>query len=480
MHPPSIEEARDLRAATEAAWRSLVEKTLKGAALETLDSAGQDGLVLHPLYAAGEPGERLRLGPLAASDSSAWDIRVDIRWPDPAGARDLLLAGLAAGAASGILRIDPTGATGVVLSGPEALAAVLDGVMLDLAPVALDAGFLGPPAAEWLSAAAKASPNAPLAAHLDPLSAFAVTGFSPGPIEAHVLAAAHTAARLAPVHPRASLFLASGRCVHEAGGGPAAELAFAIAAALTYAKAMTQAGMTAPEAFGGIVLGLAIDADPLVTIAKLRAARRLWARLSSACEAPSAASIEARSSARMLTRADPWSNLARLTAAGFAGAVGAADAIQLGAFTDAIGAPTPSARRIARNTQLILMQEGRLGAVRDPAAGSGAFETLTDDIARAAWVRFNRIEQAGGLVGALRDGAPQRDAAASRHALAEGLASQRIRVLGVTDFRHPEVRPASVETPPPVGLASAPDPRLPGPDSHCLPLTPVRLEELAP
>ncbi len=263
----------------------------------------------------------------------------------------------------------------------------------------------------------KASPAAPLAFHLDPLGAFAGAGASPGPIESHLIAAANTAARLSTTHPGASLFLASGVVVHEAGGTAAEELAFALAAALGYAKALVRAGLSMEAALGGIVLGLTTDVDPLLSIAKLRAARILWTRFTQACGAPRPATIEARSSGRMLTRADPWTNLVRLTAAAFAAAVGGADAIVLGAFTDALGAPAPFAERLARNTQLILMEEGHVGAAIDPAGGAGAFEALTIDLARVAWEQFTVIEAAGGVVAALREGLIARETATARERL---------------------------------------------------------------
>ena len=170
--------------------------------------------------------------------------------------------------------------------------------------------------------------------------------------------------------------------------------------------------------------------------------------------------------------------MVRLTAAGLAAAVGGADAVVLGAFTDALGLATPFARRSSRNTQLILMEEGHLGAVADPVAGSGAFEALSADIARAAWAQFNAIEAAGGPVAALRDGLLARETQASAAELKAALADGRLRVVGVTDFTAPETRPAAVE-PPPEGAATPPDSRLPGPDSQCPPLTPVSLEGLA-
>jgi methylmalonyl-CoA mutase len=471
---PDSALAHDFPPATHADWLALVEKTLKGAGVETLVSKAPGGLAIQPLYEAGAAPRAFT--PAPRGGERPWDIRV--RVDHPTDARAALLGDLAGGAASAILVIDDGGSHGARVGSAEALAAVLDGVLIDVAPIALEAGFLGPKAADWLSAAAKGSPAAPLAFHLDPLSAFAARGASPGPIEAHLIAAANLAARLAPVHPKASFFLASGAVVHEAGGSPAQELAFALAAALAYAKALTRAGVAMEAVFAAIVLGLTVDSDPLISVAKLRAARMAWARLTGACGASAPAVIEARSSRRMLTRADPWTNMVRLTAAGLAAAVGGADAIVLGAFTDALGLPTPFARRASRNTQLILMEEGHLGAVADPVAGSGAFEALSADIARAAWARFNAIEAAGGLVAALIDGMVADEVEASRAQLRAGFAAGALRLIGVTDFAADEDRPAAVDTTePPAG--GVPDPRLPGPDSHCPALTPIRLESLA-
>ena len=181
------------------------------------------------------------------------------------------------GAQSLVIRIDPTGAD---RAGASARPRIWRGCWTACcwmwhAPVALDAGFLGAKGADWLGAAAKGAPAARLAFHLDPLSALATQGESPGPVEAHLIAAATVAARLAEPYPKASLFLASGRAAHEAGGGEAAELAFALASALAYAKALVRAGLSMAEAFERIVIGLTVDADAFLSMAKLRAARRL-------------------------------------------------------------------------------------------------------------------------------------------------------------------------------------------------------------
>lgn len=443
--------------AGEDAWRALVAKTLGDKPFDSLATATVEGLPISPLYAAADsaPG----FPPRPFQSDRAWDVRTISAHPDPARVNAELMADLNGGAAS------------VIVSGhasAAALSVALKDVILELAPVGLDAGFLGPQAAEALSAVAKASPAAKLNLNLDPLSAFAEAGTSQGPIDSHVEAAANLAARLAQTYPQAQLFLASGRVAHEAGGGEALEAAVAATAAITYARALVRAGLTISEAFARITLGLAADADYFVTIAKFRAARTVFARIAGASGASPLARIEARSSRRMLTAQDPWTNMIRLTVAGFGAAVGGADAVVLGTFSDALGLPTALARRQSRNAQLVLMEEAHIGKVADPAAGSGYLETLTDQIARAAWDRLQRIEAGGGLIAALQSGLIAREIDAAVVARGEP------KIVGVTVFPPTEVAPVEVET---AAIASQPSARIAGPDSHCPPLKPTRLSE---
>ena len=432
---------------SEETWRKLVEKTLKGTDPATLISRTRDGLEIAPLYRDG-PAEAVRKAP-AADPARPWDIRASIRYPDPARANAEILKDLEGGAASVLVKIDPKGARGVAAGSQSGLARVLDGVLLDIAPVALNAGYLGPQASEWLAGLAKGSPAAELYFHLDPLTAFAQKGASPGPIESHVFNAATVAVRLGRAHPKAGLFMASGRIAHECGGTEAQELAFALASAATYIRAMVQAGASVQDAFAGTVLGLSAGADYFVTIAKFRAARVLWAKLGAAsgAEASAPARIEARSSHRMLAALDPWTNMLRLTSACFGAAVGGADAIALGAFTDALeGQATDFARRQARNTQLVLMEESHLGRVADPAGGAWFIETLTDGLAREAWAKFQAIEKAGGLIAALGAGTVQAEIAEAAAAEAQAVKDGKRQILGVTKFPNAETGKIEVET----------------------------------
>jgi methylmalonyl-CoA mutase len=450
-------------AATREDWLKAAARAMKGAAIEGLAVRTPDGLTLEPLYGPGPGG---RATPLARSHAGedAWDMRARVDHPDPAAANALVLEALEGGSSS------------VLLGAPasrEGLARALDGVVLEAAGVALDAGLSGPDAARWLAEIAKGSPAARLELHLDPIGAFAEAGSSPGPIAAHIELAARTAAELTPGYPQASLFLANGRAVHEAGGSAGLELGMIAASALAYARALEAAGLERAAALGRIVLGVSIDGEVLTSIAKLRAAREIWARITAACGAPSPARIEARSSRRMLTALDPWTNLLRLTAAGFAGAAGGADAMVLGTFTDALGDPAERARRLARNTQLILMHESALGQVEDPAAGAWAIEALTDQLARQGWAELQAIEQAGGAVAALSSGRIAEQAANGRAAREAAIAAGESRILGVSLYPDPEPLPAEAEAWP--RAPEPPAPALPGPDGRCPPLAPLRL-----
>ena len=452
----------------------------EGELVESLTSWSYDGLPTAALYTSAEPQpDAVRFGAVRSQGAGRWDLRTIVAHPDPVAANAQVLQDLENGANSLLLRLDPTGVDGIAAASSDDLARVVAGVEMELAPVALEAGFLGPTAAMWLHAAARASPRAKLALHLDPLGAFARAGRSPGLIEAHVAAAAGVAAQLREPYPDASALLASGAAVHEAGGAEAQELAVMLAAALAYLRALDAAAVEVAQAAPLITLGLVADAQYFTTLAKHRAARALWTRLCASLDVQAAARIETRSSRRMLSRLDPWVNLLRLTAAGFGAAVGGADAIVLEPFTQPLGAPTEFARRQARNAQLVLMEESGLARVEDPAGGCWFLEAQTDQLARAAWALFQQIEQAGGLVEALKTGLVAGWTATAREALAADAASGVKKLVGVNLFRNADLTPVAVDTMDPALFAKpSPEVALPGPDSLCPPLSPWRVAEV--
>ena len=446
--------------ATREAWLALVRKTLKGVDEEALTARTADGVPIEPLYTEATASPASPARPAFSPDPQRpWDLRAPVAHAEPARANAQALEELEGGAASLL-----------VSAAPDALEQVLQGVVLELAPVALDAGWAGPEAARRLAEIAKGGPQAQLAFHLDPLSAFARTGRSPGPIDEQVAQAAATAVAFTETYPKARFFLASGQAAHEAGGTEAQELAFALAAAVRYGRALEAAGLSVEEAFARITLGFAADETYFTTIAKLRAARLLWAKLMAACEVAAPCVIEARSSRRMLSRLDAWNNMLRLTAAGFGAGLGGADAVVLEPFTTPLGPPTSFARRQARNTQLVLMEEANLGRVADPAGGAWFIESLTDRLARAAWSLFQEIEGAGGLGAALASGDIARQVGRARASRQADYAEGRAKLVGVTLFPDPGGDPPTVEAtsePWPLDFGAA------GPEA-APPLSPIR------
>lgn len=440
-------------------WRAEAEKALKGRPIEGLIHLDADHLTTRPLYGRANATEAVFAPRASDADGRAWDLRTLVEGEDPEAVNAAVLADLEGGAASVLL-------SGTVLADSEPLGRALDGVALELAPVALDAGLAGPDAANALAVVAKGSPRARLMFHMDPLSAFAAAGGSPLPIEDHLSLVANTAARHAGAYPEASFFLATGRVAHEAGGSAGQELGFAAASAVACLKAAVEADLPIDRALSAMVLGVCVDAEYFDSLAKVRALRLIWRSISRGFGHEAPARIEARSSRRMLAQKDPWPNLLRLTAAGFAGAVGGADAVVLDGFSRAAGRPDAFARRQARNTQLILMEEAHIGRVADPAAGSWFLDHRTRDLAEAGWAEFQRIEREGGLVASLRGGAVQQRIAASRDLGKKTLSEGGGQIVGVTKFVDADVRPVAVET----GDASAPAAL----EDRCLPLPPLR------
>lgn len=450
----------DFTAPDRAQWAAEAEKALKGAPLDGLTRIDADGLKTQPLYAADGAQAPLFAPRGHDADGRAWDIRALVEGDEAEALRADVLTDLENGAASVLLR-------GAVITDPAALSRALDGVALELAAVALDAGVDGPAAADALAAAAKGSPRAKLAFHLDPISAFAEAGGSPRPVEDHLRQAAEAAARHGATYPEAGLFLATGRVAHEAGGSSAQALGFAAAAATAYVQAATQAGLPLTRAVEGVTLGVSVDAEYFDALCQVRALRLIWRSLSRALGHETPARIEARSSRRMLSARDPWPNLLRLTAAGFAGAVGGAEVVVLDGFTRASGLPDAFARRQARNTQLVLMEEAGLGQVDDPASGAWFLDARTRDLAEAGWAEFQRIQSEGGLIASLQAGVLQARIAKARDARVAEYAAGAAQIVGVTKFVDPDPRPTQ----------TAPEAGTPAVSRTLIPLSPVRFAE---
>ena len=240
------------------------------------------------------------------------------------------------------------------------------------------------------------------------------------------------------------LFMADGRPYHEAGGSEAQELAAVLATALAYLRALEAGGPSSrpPRATPSSFL-LVADADEFLTVAKFRALRRLWARVEEACGLePRPIRLHAETAWRMTTRRDPWVNMLRSTVAAFSAGIGGADRSRSCPSRPRSACPTPSPAALARNTQLILLEEANLWRVADPAAGAGGFEALTDALCEKAWGLFQEIEREGGIVESLSRGALQARIAAVRARRERAVATRREPITGTSEF--PTIREADV------------------------------------
>ncbi len=406
------------------------------AALHTADSAALPwvGVPGQPPYVRG------------ARASGGWEVRQFYAEPEPKQVREAALSDLENGTTSLWLML---GGDALPV---EALPEALDGVYLDLAGVVLDAGAEFAPAARaWfdLLAARGVEPaRASGGLGADPLGRRARTGDAGG-LDGALRDAAAIAARCLTEAPGMRAVTVDATVYHDAGGSEVEELGCAAAAGVAYLRALTGHGLSVRAALGQLEFRYAATTDQFSTIAKLRAARRLWARVAELCGAADDGGQRqhAVTSAAMMTVRDPWVNLLRTTIAAFAAGVGGAGAVTVLPFDHRLGRPDVLARRLARNTQLLLVEEAQVARVLDPAGGSWYVERYTEQLAQAAWEWFTAIETAGGLAAALDSGLVADRLARVWEQRETNLAHRRDPITGVSEFPNlteqlPHRRPA--------------------------------------
>jgi methylmalonyl-CoA mutase len=441
-----LELAGEFPAASQDEWRRLVAKVLGAAVTDATASAPElllattlpDGIDVIPLYTQpdpkpvlGYPGEAPFVrGSVAIGHRSGWDVRQRHAHPESTIAREQIMADLEGGVSSLWLGLGDGGIP--IASLPD----VLSEVYLDLVTVVLDAGEDTAQAAQLFleSARERSIPVGDLHATLgaDPYGLAARTG---GAVD--LGPTVELAARCAAEFPGVRALAVDGLPFHEAGASDAQELGCSLAAGVGYLRALQAAGLSGEAAFGQLEFRYAATADQFATVAKLRAARRLWSRVADSCGVPGPAGGQrqhAVTSWTMMTRRDPWNNMLRATIACFAAGVGGADAVTVLPFDAALGLSDDLARRIARNTHALLIDESNVARVIDPAGGSWYVESLTDQLAGKAWEWFQTIEAAGGMAAALDSGLVSDQIAVTREARRDSLAHRRDAITGVSEF----------------------------------------------
>lgn len=430
--------AADFAPATYEDWRKLVDGVLKGAPFEKLVGKTYDGIKIEPIYRRAT-----NASPIAGRGHAApWQIMQRIDDPDQRRANAQALHDLENGATGvALVFAAGNGAHGFGLEPTaEAVDEVLDGIYLD-AGIALDLQ-IGPQSrmaaihvAEYVKRTGFDPAKCDIRFGLDPLAACAVWGSSPYDWNEIVPAVTGAVKGLVALGFKGPFTAADGRVIHDAGGSEVQELAFVLACAVAYLRALEQAGIALEDAQGMVYARLSADADQFLTLAKFRALRLLWARIEQACGlTPRPLFIAADTAWRMLTERDAYVNMLRATMAAFSAGLGGANAVTVLPHTLALGLPDGFARRIARNTQLILLEESNLARVSDPAAGSGGIEALTKELCEAAWCLFQEIERAGGIFAALQQNLIQRKIAVTRAARETNIAKRRDVLTGASEF----------------------------------------------
>lgn len=460
-------------------WRALVERELSGAPFEKkLIKRTYEGIDLQPLYTQrdhrteddslgfpGLPPFTRGARPLGAVKSK-WNLRQEYANPEMAAANRAIQEDVDGGVTSVLLHLDAASRCGLDPDDPAAselvarggvaiytaddLGLVLDGIRLDRVPIALDAGAAFLPAAAMLATHWQrqgiAFDHALGAFNADPWAVLAGTGRLPVAPPAALAMLADLAAWTAKNLPHVMAVGVDTSVYHNAGATAAQDLAFGMATAIEYLRALTSAGLGVDAASRQIVFRISLGTHHFLAIAKLRAGRTLWNRVVEACGgSPDSGGmqVDARLSRRVMTERDPYVNMLRNTVGVFAAGVGGAETITSLPFDYPAGSPTEFGRRVARNTALILMEEAHLHRVVDPAGGSWFLDTITEQLAQETWKILQEVERRGGMLAGLQSGwiADEIDAAFAPRA--KNIASRKEGITGVSEF--PNVKEELIE-----------------------------------
>lgn len=406
-------------------------------AYKRLTSTTVDGLTIKPLYTIDDGVEELgypgvapfvRGTTIRTGEMDAWEVAQLEEDPDAASTRRDILTDLERGDTSVFLRIDPDAIK------VDDIPAVLQGVLLDLAPVYLTSRT------QQLAAAAKlveyfresGAEASVVSGNLgvDPIGVAALSGTTPD------LSVIANAFDLASPFERVRPLVVDSTIYNSAGAGDVNELAYAIATGIEYVRALVDAGADVDTAFGSLIFRVSTTTDQFATIARLRALRGLWSRVGEVLgvtEQKRGAIQHAVTSLRDITRDDAYVNILRGTIACFAAAAGGAEIQTVLPFDTVAGLPNEMSRRVARNTQIVLAEESNVGRVNDPAGGSWFVESLTRQLSEKAWALVQELD-AKGFAAAVADGTVKAQLDELNAARATLLATRKIPITGVSMF----------------------------------------------
>ncbi|HKT18185.1 MAG TPA: methylmalonyl-CoA mutase [Stellaceae bacterium] len=438
-----------------AEWRSLAEKELGGKSPDTLTWQTPEGIALKPLYTA-EDLERIEtVGTLPGFPpfirgvratmyaNRPWTLRQYAGFSTAEESNAFFRENLRQGQTGLSVAFDlathrgydsdhprvvgDVGKAGVAIDSVEDMKVLFDGIPLEKMTVSMTMnGAVLPVLAAFIVAGEEQGvPRDKLAGTIqnDILKEFMVRNTYIYPPEPSMRIVADIIEFTAREMPRFNSISISGYHMQEAGATAVQELAFTLADGLDYVRAALGRGLKIDEFAPRLSFFFCIGMNFFMEVAKLRAARLLWARLMQQFAPKNPASLALRmhcqTSGVSLTEQDPYNNIIRTTIEALAGVLGGTNSLHTNSFDEALALPTPVSARIARNTQLILAEEAGLTHVVDPLGGSYFVESLTASLAEAAGALIAEIEALGGMTKATEAGMPKlkiEEAAARRQA----------------------------------------------------------------
>ncbi|MCA9578189.1 MAG: methylmalonyl-CoA mutase subunit beta [Polyangiales bacterium] len=430
-------------------WRAKVEADLRGKPVSSLSTELEPGITLQPLYMAEDlpasavpfPGlpPFTRGGEALGKAGDGWLVCQEYDDPRMEVAGAMIKADLENGAGGVWVRMACDAGVRVLTAGD--VETVLESVDLRKHAVHLESqsDVLLVASALFAVAEARGVPHGELRGGLgaDPLATLAETGTLPDGYEAAARTMVELARFCSERAPGVKAVCVSSRPYADAGANATQELAYVLATSAEYLRRLIGAGLSPDAAAQQMSLSLSVSSDFFAQIAKLRAARTLFAKVTAAFGASAEAqttTLHARTASFNKTRRDPWVNMLRATTETAAAAIGGADSVATGAFDELCGPSDGFARRVARNTHVVLRDESHLSRVADPAGGSWFIESLSDQLARAAWALFQSIEGKGGMRRALGAGLVHTALAEGSAAQRRAVATRRTAVVGVNEF----------------------------------------------